>query len=77
MIILGLLFIINIFAQESKMDKLEVNLKLLIGQGSIAFNDIEESLTPMGINIEISPGFKIISTPSMDFGIVYGFIMMA
>lgn len=77
LIILGLLFVINIWTQENKVDKLEVTIKTLISQGVIAFNDVEESFNPIGINLEISPGYRIISTPSMDFGIVYGFIMIA
>ena len=77
LIIICLLFVMSAWTQENKVDKLEVTIKTLIGQGAIAFNDVEESLSPIGVNIEISPGFKIISSPSMDFGIVYGFLIMA
>jgi hypothetical protein len=75
--ILGFLFVMNIWAQESKVEKIEVNLKYLFGLGTIDFNDIDESISSMGLGIEVNPGYKILSTPNMDFGIVYGFIMLA
>ena len=68
--ILGFLFVMNIWAQESKVQKIEVNLKYLFGLGTIDFNDIDESISSMGLGIEVNPGYKILSTPNMDFGIV-------